>query len=143
MFIRQLSIFVENRKGGLSEILTELGDNDIDICALSLADTTDFGVLRLIVNQVEKAEQVLKAHGIAVKVNRVLGLSIQDAPGKLAEALVVLNAAGIAIEYMYAFLGRDEKKAMVVLRTDSDDEAQKILSDAGFAVLEDTDIRQE
>ncbi len=143
MFIRQLSIFVENRKGGLSEILNELGKGGIDICALSLADTTDFGILRIIVNDVEKAEEILHCHGVAVKVSRVLGLSVEDTPGGLAKALSVLTNAGIAIEYMYAFLGRDEKKAMVVLRTDSDEEAQTVLSGAGFAVLEDTDIRQQ
>ena len=78
MFIKQLSIFVENQKGGLAEILAELGSNGIDICALSLADTTDFGILRMIVDDAEKAKNVLINHGVVVKINQVLALLCKD-----------------------------------------------------------------
>lgn len=140
MFIKQLSIFVENRKGGIAEILSELGSNGIDICALSLADTTDFGILRLIVNNVEKAESVLREHGVAVKVTRVLGLAVDDRPGGLSSALVALNNGGIAVEYMYAFVGSNDKHAMVVLRTDNDQKAIETLKQAGVALLGANDV---
>lgn len=140
MFIRQLSIFVENKKGGLAEILAELGEKNIDICALSLADNTDFGVLRLIVDDVEKAEQILIDHGVIVKVNEVLGLAVNDTPGGLAGALVALNAGGVAIEYMYAFVGESDKHAMVVLRTDDNQKALATLQAAGVSILAEADI---
>ncbi len=143
MFIKQLSIFVENKKGGLAEILSELGGNNIDICALSLADTTDFGILRMIVDDAEKAEKILVDHGVVVKVNKVLGLAVDDTPGGLAKALTALNAGGVAIEYMYAFVGESNKHAMVVLRTDDNDKALNTLKDAGVSILCESDIRKK
>ena len=140
MFIRQLSIFVENKKGGLAEVLAELGEKGIDICALSLADNTDFGVLRLIVDDVEKAERILTDHGVIVKVNEVLGLAVNDTPGGLATALAALNADGIAIEYMYAFVGENDKHAMVVLRTDDNKKALAALQAANISILTESDI---
>ncbi|MBQ8431742.1 MAG: ACT domain-containing protein [Clostridia bacterium] len=143
MFIRQLSIFVENKKGGLAEILTELGNNNIDICALSLADSTDFGILRLIVDDEEKAEQILTDHGVVVKVNQVLGLAVDDTPGGLAKALSALDAGGHAIEYMYSFVGENEKHAMAVLRTDDNQKALETLRAAGVSILAESDIRKK
>ena len=143
MFIQQLSIFVENKKGGLAEILNELGANNIDICALSLADTTDFGILRLIVDDEDKAEKILTAHGIVVKVNQVLGLAVDDTPGGLAGALKSLDEGGVAIEYMYAFVGENDKHAMVVLRTDDNQKALDTLKAAGASILTESDIRKK
>lgn len=143
MFIKQLSIFVENKKGGLAEILAELGSNDIDICALSLADTTDFGVLRMIVDDEEKAEKILTDHGVVVKVSKVLGLAVDHTPGGLAKALAALNAGGIAIEYMYAFVGESDRHAMVVLRTDDNQKALETLQAAGVSILTEADIRKK
>ena len=140
MFIKQLSIFVENRKGGLAEILSELGEKGIDICALALADTTDFGILRLIVNDSARAEQILREHGVAVKVNNVLGIAVDDRPGGLSAALTVLNEAGLAIEYMYAFVGDNDRHAMVVLRTDEDQRALQTLQAAGVTILTEADL---
>ena len=143
MFIKQLSIFVENKKGGLAEILAELGSNDIDICALSLADTTDFGILRMIVDDAEKAEQILTDHGIVVKINQVLGLAVNDTPGGLAGALTALNAGDVAIEYMYAFVGESDSHAKVVLRTDDNAKALDTLKAAGALILTEADIRKK
>jgi hypothetical protein len=143
MFIKQLSIFVENKKGGLAEILNEIGQGGIDICALSLADTTDFGILRMIVNDAEKAEKILTEHGVVVKINQVLGLAVDDTPGGLAAALTALNAGGVAIEYMYAFVGESDQHAMVVLRTDDNDKALSTLKAAGASILTEADIRKK
>ena len=143
MFIKQLSIFVENQKGGLAEILAELGSNKIDICALSLADTTDFGILRMIVDDEAKAEKVLTEHGVVVKINQVLGLAVDDTPGGLATALTALNDGGVAIEYMYAFVGESDKHAMVVLRTDDNEKALSALKAAGASILTEADIRKK
>lgn len=140
MFIKQLSIFVENRKGGLAEILSELGEKGIDICALALADTTDFGILRLIVNDSARAEEILREHGVAVKINNVLGIAVDDRPGGLSAALAVLNQAGLAIEYMYAFVGDNDRHAMVVLRTDDDQKALQALASEGVSILSEADL---
>ena len=143
MFIKQLSIFVENKKGGLAEILNEIGKGGIDICALSLADTTDFGILRMIVDNAEKAEQILTDHGIVVKINQVLGLAVNDTPGGLAGALAALNAGDVAIEYMYAFVGESDSHAKVVLRTDDNAKALDTLKAAGALILTEADIRKK
>ena len=140
MFIKQLSIFVENKTGGIAEILTELGEKGIDIRALSLADTTDFGILRMIVSDVSAAEAILREHGVAVKVTDVLGLAVDDRPAGLAGALAALNRDGIAIEYMYAFVGDNDQHAMVVLRTDDDAKALSVLTAAGVTVLGESDV---
>ena len=143
MFIKQLSIFVENRKGGLAEILAELGSNKVDICALSLADTTDFGILRLIVDDAEKAQKVLTDHGVVVKINQVLGIAVDDTPGGLAGALAALNAGNVAIEYMYAFVGESDSHAKVVLRTDDNEKALATLKAAGASIITAADIRKK
>ena len=143
MFIKQLSIFVENKKGGLAEILDEIGQGGIDICALSLADTTDFGILRMIVNDAEKAEKILTDHGVVVKINQVLGLAVDDTPGGLATVLTALNDGGVAIEYMYAFVGESDKHAMVVLRTDDNEKALSALKASGASILTEADIRKK
>ena len=140
MFIKQLSIFVENKTGGIAEILTELGEKGIDIRALSLADTTDFGILRMIVNDVSAAEAILREHGVAVKVTDVLGLAVDDRPAGLAGALAALTRDGVAIEYMYAFVGDNDQHAMVVLRTDDDAKALSVLTAAGVTVLGESDV---
>lgn len=140
MFIKQLSIFVENKTGGIAEILAELGGKGIDIRALSLADTTDFGILRMIVSDVSAAEAILREHGVAVKVTDVLGLAVDDRPAGLAGALAALNRDGVAIEYMYAFVGDNDQHAMVVLRTDDDAKALSVLTAAGVTVLGESDV---
>ena len=139
MFIKQITVFAENKVGRLSEILTELGKNGIDISALSLADTTDFGLLRLIVDTPEKAISVLSDHGVAAKITEVLAIAVSDTPGGLAGALEILTKEKISVEYMYAFVGR-HKDAFVVLRTDSDEKAAKVCADNGIKVIGDTDI---
>jgi hypothetical protein len=135
MLVKQISIFLENKSGRLAEVLKTLGDNKIDISALSIADTTDFGILRLIVNKPEEAQQILKENGFTVSCTNVIGIGVKDEPGGLAKALEVLTEYGIGVEYIYAFVGKAENEALVILKVDKTDEAIKALNDKGINVL--------
>ena len=132
MFIKQLSIFVENKVGRLQSIIDTLGENDINLSALSIADTTDFGILRIIVDDPDRAKLVLKGMGIISKATDVIAVYIDDRSGGLASVLKVVSDAGIGIEYMYAFLGRTEGKALMVLKSDDDEMAEKVLMQHGI-----------
>jgi len=136
MLVKQISVFVENKFGRLADIIKILGDNDIDISALSIADTTDFGILRVIVSDPAKAEEVLKENGLAVKTTDVLAVAVEDKPGGLAEILALLKKNDIGIEYMYAFMGSGgTRSGWLVIRVDKTDEAIKVLDAAMVNVL--------
>ena len=111
MFIKQLSVFVENKSGRLAEITAVLAGAGIDIRALSIADTTNFGILRIIVDKPFEAEAALKEAGLTVSLTSVLAIGIPDEPGGFAAAMKALAAAGVGVEYMYAFISRDEGRA--------------------------------
>ena len=134
MFIKQLSIFVENKVGRLQSIVDSLGANEINISALSIADTTDFGVLRIIVDDPHKAKLVLKGMGVISKTTDVIAVYIDDRSGGLASVLKIVSDAGISIEYMYAFLGRTEGKALMVLKADNEELAEKVLTENGISL---------
>ena len=140
MAIRQLTVFVPNRKGTIVEVTDILAKNNINIRALSIAETEDFGILRLIVNDEETAKKTLTENGYLIKVTNVVGVKIGDAPGKLTEALRVLDNAGINMEYLYAFMARTEKHAYVVLRVEDDEIAESALEAAGFHLITNADI---
>ena len=140
MFVKQLSVFVENKFGRISEIINALAENSIDISALSLADTSAFGILRLIVDKPELAVDVLKEEGVIVKLSDVLAIAIDDAPGGLAKALSVLTEANVVIEYMYAFIGKAVGKAMTVIRVDDEAKAIDALNKGGVTLLTTDDI---
>ena len=140
MFVKQLSVFVENKFGRISEIINALAENSIDISALSLADTSEFGILRLIVDKPELAVDVLKEEGVIVKLSDVLAIAIDDAPGGLAKALEVLTQANVVIEYMYAFIGKADGKAMTVIRVDDEAKAIDALNKGGVTLLTTDDI---
>ena len=127
MFLKQLSIFVENKPGRLEAIIDTLGKNDINIRALSIADTTDFGILRLIVDDVDRAKSVLKETGVISKRTDVVAVFLDDRSGGLAKVLSVLTAGGLNIEYMYAFLTKTEGKALMVLKADDEQKALDVL----------------
>lgn len=135
MLVKQISVFVENKSGRLAEITSILGENDINIQALSIADTTDFGILRLIVNKPTEAETVLREKGFTVKETEVIAISIEDKPGGLAVALKILNEAGIGIEYMYAFTGKCRSDALVILRVEDHNAAIGELTKNGVTVM--------
>jgi len=140
MAIKQLTVFVPNRKGTIVEVTDILAKNNINIRALSIAETEDFGILRLIVNDENAAEKVLGEHDYLIKVIDIVGVKIGDAPGKLTEALDVLDKADINVEYLYAFMARTEKHAYVVLRVEDNEVAEKDLTNAGFKLITEADI---
>ena len=142
MSLKQLTIFVENKQGKLVQITDALAKNDVNIRALSIADTQDFGILRLIVTDYDKAEKTLMDAGFLVKCTEVVGVKIGDARGKLSMALDVLDKEGINMEYLYAFMARTEKHAYVVLRVADNAHAEKALEDAGFHLIENADINK-
>ena len=140
MAIKQLTVFVENKQGSLVSITDTLASNNINIRALSIAETEDFGILRLIVNDIETAKNTLTEKGYLIKVTNVVGVKIGDAPGKLTAALSVLDRAGINMEYLYAFMTRTEKHAYVVFRVEDDEAAESALEAAGFHLITNADI---
>lgn len=140
MFIKQISIFLENNPGRLQAITRILKENRIDIRALSLSDTKDFGILRLIVAEPEKAVTVLKESGCTVRLTDVLAIGIEDQPGGLAGAVDALSDQGINIEYMYAFISRVGKRAYVILRVENNQLASETLRAVGIELLAPEDI---
>lgn len=142
MSLKQLTIFVENKKGALVDITKILAENEVNLRALSIADTQDFGILRLIVNDNDTATKALSDAGYLIKTTDVVGVKIGDQPGKLSKALEVLDNADINMEYLYAFMARTEKHAYVVLRVADNDMAEKVLEDAGFHMITDADINK-
>ena len=135
MHVEQISIFIENKFGRLAEVTRVLGDAGINIRTLSLADTSDFGILRLIVNDAEKAKVVLKERGFTVSLTDVVAVEIPDRPGGLADILQVLDADGINVEYMYAFVERCGENAVMIFRFDETDKAITTLLGKGFNIL--------
>ena len=140
MAIKQITVFVENKQGALVSITDILAKNGVNLRALSIAETEDFGILRLIVNNEELAEKTLSEAGYLIKVTEVVGVKIGDAPGKLTAALGVLAKAGINMEYLYAFMARTEKHAYVVLRVEDNAAAETALESAGFHLVTLADI---
>ncbi len=123
MSVKQISIFMENRTGRLAEITGILGDNGINIRALSLADTSDFGILRLIVDNVDKTKTVLQEQGFTFGETEVLAVEVPDVPGGLAKLLKALNEEQINVEYMYAFVMSPSKSAVMVFRFEDPQQA--------------------
>ncbi|MDR2295673.1 MAG: ACT domain-containing protein [Clostridiales Family XIII bacterium] len=131
MTIDQLSVFVENSPGRLAEITGILGDAGIDLRAMSIADTKDFGILRIIVNDPARALEVLRAANCVVSVTPVLAVAIEDAPGSLSRVLRVPADAGISIEYLYAFITRRKDSAYVILRVEDNERAIRAFAAQG------------
>lgn len=140
MTIKQLTVFVQNRKGTIVSVTDILAKNNINIRALSIAETKDFGILRLIVNDNDKAIKILEENGYLIKSIDVIGVKIGDNPGELSSALAVLDKADINVEYLYAFMARTEKHAYVVLRVEDNALAESSLTDAGFKLISEQDI---
>ena len=140
MAIQQLTVFLENKQGKLAKVTNLLAQNGIDLRALSIADTAEFGILRLIVSNTEKAKQILTENNVLVNITDVVGVRLSDKPGELAEVLSKLDGAGINVEYLYAFLMPIADSAYVVLRVAENDEAEQILQSAGFRLVTAKDI---
>jgi len=135
MELKQLSIFVENKKGRLEEITGILAKHQITIRAVSIADTTDYGILRLIVNKPDEAMITLKENGITVSITSVIAIAIDDKPGALYEAVKLLSENDISIEYMYAFLNPTNEAASVIFRIEDNKKAIEVLKNNGIRLM--------
>ena len=135
MKLEQISVFLENRPGGLAEITGVLTRAGVNIRALSLADTADFGILRLIVDQNDAAVQALKENGFTIGLTEMVALELPDRPGGLWGVLTVLEASGINVEYMYAFVQKAGENAVIIFRFDEPARAAQALREAGVRVL--------
>lgn len=140
MIIKQLSAFIENKTGRLFAATDVLAKNGVNISALSLADTSEFGVLRLLVDDPEKGREVLASAGITVRVIHVVAVATDDVPGGAVEILKTLNSAGIGIEYMYACVGKQTGKALMVFRATDNTKAEESLLSAGIGKVDPRDI---
>ncbi len=135
MKVQQISIFLENKCGRLSEVARVLAQASINIPALCIADTSDFGILRLIVNDVDKAIGVLKNNDFTVSKTDVIAVEVPDTPGGLSQILDLLEKESINVEYMYAFVEHESDNAVIIFRFDENDKALTVLSSAGITVL--------
>lgn len=142
MAVKQLTVFIQNKKGTVAPVAEILSKNNVNLRALSVAETQDFGILRIVVNDNVTAEKVLTENGYLIKSIDVVGVKIGDEPGQLAAALNALDYAGINVEYLYAFMARTEKHAYVVLRVEENEEAESILEEAGFKLITQADIEK-
>jgi len=140
MTVEQLSVFVENKPGKLMEALDTLADAQVDMRALSLADTSDFGILRAIVDKPDKAVEALSEAGFLVKSSEVLAVVLGDKPGGLAHVVRILAEAGVNIEYTYAFVAHDSDSAYVILRVDDNTAADKVLKQNGITMLTEREL---
>jgi hypothetical protein len=136
MKVEQISIFIENKSGRLAEVTRTLGDAGVNIRALSLADTSDFGILRLIVDRTDLAKSALKAQGFTVNKTEVVAVEVPDRPKGLFGILEVLDQGAVNVEYMYAFVERCGENAVIIFRFDNPEEAIRLLVQHGFTVLE-------
>ncbi len=140
MFISQVSVFAENRPGALAEITKILSDAQVDLRAFNIADTTDFGILRMIVDCPDRASAVLREKNIVCSLNRVIGIRMEDKPGAMNKVLAVLASEEIMIEYAYAFVSRTPGNAIVILRVKDSDRASAVLEAAGFTLISQSEV---
>jgi hypothetical protein len=135
MLVKQISVFLENKSGRLAEVTKTLGDNKIDIRALYIADTSEYGILRMIVDQPEAALECLTASGFTVSSTNVIAIAIEDHPGTLDTALETLSEGSISVDYLYAFVGRSSSDAIVIIRVENPALALEKLEQTGIRVL--------
>lgn len=138
--IRQISVFLENRAGQLADITGVLAADGIDIRALNIAETADYGLLRLVVGDSGKAEEVLKTHGYVASLTDVVAIAVPDRPGALAEALKVLESSRMDVQYMYSIFSRREGKAYMIMKMEDPSAAERILSENGILVASGSEL---
>ncbi|MGD9948900.1 MAG: ACT domain-containing protein [Desulfobulbus sp.] len=135
MLVEQIAVFLENKSGRLAEITRILAENEINIRALSVADTADFGILRLIVDKVDLAKETLRAGGFTVGKTNVVAVEVPDRTGGLAGVLKIAHEAGLNVEYMYAFVNKSGSNAVLIFRFDEMDKAIEVLQNKGLTLL--------
>ena len=138
--VKQISVFVENKKGRLARITDVLGKGGIDLVALSIADTTNFGIMRCIVNDPEKALKLLKENDITASTTEVIVAEVVDKPGGLSYVLGLLDKADISVEYLYSFVRTPNENALILFRVEDIDRAVKALEAGGVKLLDEKDI---
>ena len=143
MKVEQISIFLENKTGRLADVTQALAGAEINIRALSLADTSDFGILRLIVNDPERAKDVLREQGFTVARNLVVAVEVDDHPGGLHKILSLLEVHGVNVEYMYAYIRPKNKNATLIFRFDKIDDALKVLQENNISLLSGSTVYSE
>ena len=141
MSVKQISVFLENKKGRLAEVTQALAREKINIRALSLADTSDFGVLRIIVDNPERCLSVLKSRSFVAQVTEVIAVEVEDKPGGLAHILEVLDQDNVNVEYMYAYVEKKRENAIVICRIDDRERALQILQKHGIPTLSAEDLK--
>ena len=137
---KQISVFVDNKPNQLTGVMALLKDSGINVRALSLADTSDFGILRMVVNDTDKAEKVLKNASYAVTVTEIVAITIPDSPGQLSRVLDILGAENVNLEYLYAFTGASDKSVSFVIRVDDIKHASDALTNGGIIQLTEQDL---
>lgn len=140
MKVEQISIFLENKSGRLADVSESLAGTEINIRALSLADTADFGILRLIVSNTQKAKQVLKENGFTVSSTEVLAVEVEDKPGGISKILNTMRDGDINVEYMYPVVQKSRGKAIIIFRFDEIEKAINALQNAGIGILKGEDV---
>ena len=135
MSVKQISVFLENKKGRLAEVTRTLSHEKINIRALSLADTADFGVLRIIVDNPDRSLAILKSHGFVAQVTEVVAVEVEDRPDGLSRILEVLDQDNVNVEYMYAYVEKTRDNAIVICRIDDRERALQILEKNGISTL--------
>ncbi|HPF87857.1 MAG TPA: acetolactate synthase [Candidatus Limiplasma sp.] len=141
MFVKQISVFLENKSGSLAGFTKQLGEHGFDLMSLSIADTTDFGILRCIVADYERAKAILTEAGYSVKVTDVLAVSVADHPGALAEVLSALSNNDIGLEYLYSFFRNHGDHALIIIRVDQPEKAVNVLESEGVKMLSQEDLQ--
>ncbi|MGI6199791.1 MAG: ACT domain-containing protein [Christensenellales bacterium] len=142
MLVKQISVFLENKKGRLAKLTRVLGETGIDLIALSIADTTDYGILRCIVSDTDKALQVIKQAGMTASVTEVLAVAVPDEPGGLNRVMTLLDQEGISVEYLYSFVRTSCDDALILFRVEELDRAIQAIQKGGIRVLTQQDIDQ-
>ena len=140
MLVKQISVFLENKKGRLAKLTRVLGETGIDLIALSIADTTNFGILRAIVSDNEKTLKVVRDKGYTANLTEVLAVAVPDVPGGLAGVLKLLRDNDISVEYLYSFVRRVGNDAIIIFRVDQPERAGNLLRDKGVRLLEQDEI---
>lgn len=140
MLVQQISVFVENKNGRLADITRVLQKNNIDISAISIADTANFGILRMIVNKPQEAVIAIRNEGYTVNTTDVLAVEVDDSPGGLNKVLEIIDNKDISVEYLYSFVRRPSKSALILFRVEEPDKVVKILKNAGIHMLNHDEV---
>ncbi len=141
MYIKQISVFLENTKGSLSRLTRLLSKGGVDLVALTIADTEQYGIMRCIVSDTELGVKIMKEAGYVARLTDVVGVSVPDQPGGLAEVLKLLNAADVAVEYLYSFVRSTGSHAMVIFRLSDNEKGIRVLKEGDIELLTQEEVR--